>query len=202
MFWGSLGLDASTIAGLTKTLTGVTDAAQAQLLGQNYLRQSSWYQQTFPGFDLGVRAGLFTDETGYRSYVNALTQSSQQYLGRAVTTAEVTQALQAGVDPALYANRLQGNALAQTLGPQAQYEAGAFTSEGRLSSGELQAYGQEKAGIDTPLGQAITQRLQQAQQRMQGLFSGTLATPNLSLGPQGLFAPSLQGNKGVPDTGA
>ncbi len=202
MFWGSLGLDDTTIAGLTKALTGVTDATQAQLLGQNYLQGTAWYKATFPGFDLGVRSGLFTDLTGYRSYVNALTQSTQQYLGRAVTTAEVTQALQAGVDPTLYANRLQGNALAQTLGPQAQYQAGAFTSEGRLSDSELQAYGQEKAGVDTPLGQAITQRLQLAQQKMQGIFSGTLATPNLSLGPQGLFAPSLQGNKGAPDTGA
>jgi hypothetical protein len=208
LFWGSLGLDDSTISGLTKTLTGVTDATQAQQLGQNYLRGTNWFKTTFPGFNEGITAGLFTDETGYRGYVNALNQSTQQYLGRAVSGAEVTAALTGGTDPTLYANRLQGNALAQTLGPEAQYEAGAFTSEGRLSQNELQAYGQEKAGVDSPLGQAITDRLQKAAQRMQGLFSGHLAAPNLSLGPQGIYAPGLQnaaqrGPQGTtPDVGA
>ncbi len=106
MFWGSLGLDASTIAGLTKTLTGVTDAAQAQLLGQNYLRQSSWYQQTFPGFDLGVRAGLFTDERGYKAYQNQLTQVYQQYLGRPVTATEAGQFAAQGQSVSQVAARL------------------------------------------------------------------------------------------------
>ncbi len=201
-FWGGLGLDTATSNGLRQVLSGIVDPTQAQLLGEQYLHTTDWFKNTFPGYDQGLKAGLFTDTTGYRGYVNQLNSATQQYLGRAVSTGEVTQALGAGDNPSLYANRLQGNALATTLAPEAQYEAGAFTAEGRLSQPELQAYGQEKAGVDTPLGQAITQRLQQAQQRMATLFQGALATPNLSLGPQGLFSPSLQGNKGTPDIGA
>lgn len=192
LFWGSLGLDQATINGLTKATSGLTDPNQIQAIGQNYLRSTPWYQQTFPGFAAGVQAGLYTDETGYRSYVNQLNQATQEYLGRPVTGAEVTAAVQGGVSPGVYGQKLQGNALAVTLGPEAQYEAGAFTSEGRLTQEELQAYGQEKAGYDTGLGQAVTQRLQNANQRMQALFSGTLARANLSLGPQGVYAPGLQ----------
>lgn len=192
LFWGSLGLDTATIAGLTKAISGLTDPTQIQTIGQNYLRSTPWYQQTFPGFAAGVQAGLYTDESGYRQYVGQLNQATQQYLGQAVTGAQVTAALSGGISANVYAQLLQGDALAKTLGPEAQYEAGAFDSQGRLSDQELQAYGREKAGYDTPLGQAVSQRLQNANQRMQTLFSGTLARANLSLGPQGVYSSSLQ----------
>lgn len=191
-FWGNLGLDQATIDGLTAAIAGLTDPAQIQVIGQNYLRSTPWYQQTFPGFAAGVQAGLYGDENGYRQYVNALNQYTQEYLGRPVTAAEVIAALQGGVNPNVFGQKLQGNALAVTLGPEAQYEAGAFTEEGRLSQGELQAYGQEKAGYDTALGQQISQRLQLATQKMQDIFTGTLARANLSLGPQGVYSPGLQ----------
>ena len=178
----------------------------AAALGENYLRGTTWFQNTFPGFNQGLTAGLFTDETGYRSYVNELNQSTQQYLGRAVTSNEVVTALGQGRSSQMYANYLQGAAYTQTLAPEAQYEAGAFTAEGRLSQADLTAYGNEKAGIDTAQGQAITQRLQLANQKMQKIFQGTLATPSLTLGPQGLYSPDLQGAKqgrgGTPDIGA
>ena len=207
-FWGSLGLPQSLINQINDALAKVTDPTQAMAVGQNLLRSSDWYKQTFPGIANGIQQGLFTDETGYRSYVNQLNNLYQQYYNRAISSDEVTGYLQSGRSATYVGNVLQGNALAQTQAPQLQYEQGAF-GEGRLTDQQLQAYGQEQAGIDTPLGQQIQLRIQQAQKRLQTIAQGTLAAPNLSLGAQGVFAPTLAAGKqqtsartGSPDVGA
>ena len=208
IYWGSLGLTPDLIAQINKIFGLYPDQSIAFQVAQNYLRGTDWYAKTFPGIAYGIRNGLFTDETGYRSYVNDLNNLYQQYNGRAVTGDEVANWLTQGRNVTYIGKAFQGNAIANTEAPDRQYEAGAFTPEGQLSQAQLQAYGQEQAGIDTPLGQQITQRLQQAQQRMSKLFQGSLATPNFTLGPQGLYAPSIQGSReslgkgGGPDIGA
>ena len=199
-FWGSLGLPQDLINQIDNALAGVTDASLALAIGTNLMRSSSWYAQTYPGINYGIRNGLFTDETGYRDYVNKLNQLYQQYYGRAVNTSEVTNYLQLGQEYSYVANLLQGQAIAQAEKPTLQYEAGAFDQQGQLTAPELTAYGNEKAGIDTVLGQQVTNRIQLATQRMQKIFQGTIATPQLSLGPQGLYAPSLQGAKNTNST--
>jgi hypothetical protein len=163
---------------------------------QNLIRQSDWFQQTYPGFNSGVRAGLFTDETGYRGYVNQLNDIYQQYTGRSVTGAETSNALQSGLSPSYIGQQFQGQAYIGANQDQIQYLSGAFGG-GQLSQSELASLGNEQAGIDTPQGQRFQTALQRAQQRLQGIFSGALATPSLSLSTGRLSAPSLVRNPDV-----
>jgi hypothetical protein len=168
---------------------------------QNLIRQSDWFQQNYPGFSSGVTAGLFTDESAYRGYVNSLNQIYQQYLGRAVSGDEVSAALAQGLSPDLIARQFQGDVIAKVQAPQWNYLSGAFADK-PVTGAERQAYGREQAGIDTPLGQMVQQRIQQATARAQALFSGTLSTPSLSLTQGRLSAPSLGPGAGNADVGA
>ncbi|MHB8742566.1 MAG: hypothetical protein ACYC9L_05510 [Sulfuricaulis sp.] len=205
VYWGGLGLPTDVVSQINKIFSQYPDVTVAQALAQQYLRGTPWYQTTFPGIQYGIRNGLFTDETGYRRYVTELNQHYQAYTNQPVTGTDVASWLQQGKDSTYVGNYFKGNAIAQTEAPDLNYESGAFTPQGQLTSAERQAYGQEKAGIDTPLGQQILQRMQQADQRLAGVFRGSLATPGFSLGPQGLYAPALQGSKeglgkgGLPD---
>ena len=208
-FWGQWGLPSDLIDQINKTLAGVSDETTALVIGTNLLRSSSWYAQTFPGIGYGIRNGLFTDETGYRDYVNRVNQLYQQYYGRAVTSGEVANYLQLGNSYDYVGNLLQGQAISQAEGPTVGYQTGAFDAQGKLTPAELTAYGQEKAGIDTLLGQQVALRVQRASQRLNNLFTGKLANPSLSIGPQGLNAPSIQSAKntnsarsGSPDVAA
>ncbi len=199
IYWGALGLPPELLAAINKIFAQYPDATTGFQVAQNYLRGTDWYAKTFPGIAYGIRNGLFTDENGYRQYVNELNNLYQQYNNRAVTGDEAASWLTQGRNSAYVGNVFQGNAIAQTQGPEAQYEAGAFSAEGQLTPDQLQAYGQEQAGIDTPLGQQITQRLQQAKTKMDRIFQGTLGRPDFTTGQQGLNAPSLRGSNGPPD---
>lgn len=167
----------------------------------NVVRGSDWFKTTYPGFAAGVTAGMFTDETGYRSYVNQLNNVYQQYLGRHVSGDEAAAALGQGATPDLIGRQFQGDAIARTNAPEWQYLSGAFDETGALTAAERTAYGREQAGIDSPLGQMVQKRVQQAMGRAQSLFGGKLATTSLSLGASGrLTAPSL--GSGTPDIAA
>lgn len=168
---------------------------------QNLIRQSKWFTTTFPGFQAGVRAGLFTDETGYRGYLNQLNQIYKQYAGRDVTGSEVEGALTEGVSPDLVGRRFAADAYLKANQNDIQYLTGAFDNAA-LTPEELQAYGREQAGIDTALGQQVAARLDLAKQRFQGIFQGRLATPGLQLSSNGLSAPGLLGNRQQPDVAA
>ena len=208
VYWGSLGLTPDLINQINKIFGLYPDQSIAFQVAQQYLRGTDWYSQTFPGIAYGIRNGLFTDETGYRAYVNDVNQLYRQYQDRDVTGDEVALWLSQGRNTAQLGRAFQGHAIAQAEAPDRQYEAGAFTPEGHLSQIDLEAYGQQQAGNTSPLGMQIAQRLQQAHDRVSKIFQGTLATPNFSLGPQGLYAPSIQGGReslgksGGPDIGA
>jgi hypothetical protein len=157
----------------------------------NAVRGSDWFKTTYPGFNAGVTAGLFTDETGYRGYVNSLNNVYQQYLNRHVSGDETAAALAQGATPDLIGRQFQGDAIANVNAPEWQYLSGAFDENGALTGAERTAFGREQAGIDTPLGQMVQKRVQQATARASALFRGTLATPSLSVANGRLTAPSL-----------
>lgn len=176
---------------------GTTNPDVFMQSAQNLIRGSDWFKATYPGFAAGVTAGLFTDETGYRGYVNALNQVYQQYTGRAVGGGEVAAALSQGASPTLIGNQFQGDTIAKTNANEWQYMTGAFDT-GQLSDAEKSALGREQAGIDTPLGQMVQKRVQLAMGRAQSLFGGRLAGSSLSIANGRLVSPSLGGGS-TPD---
>ena len=196
VFWGSLGLPPDLVNQINDIFKKYPDLTMAQAVAQNVIRTSDWFATTFPGFATGVKNGLFTDETGYRDYVNKLNVISQQYNGRAVTTNEVTGALGEGIDASIFEKRLQANAYLAANQGQLQYELGAFGDQGQATPDQLQAFSRQQVGLDTGLGEQIKAQVDKAVQRMQNIFQGSLAGPaGLTLGPQGLNASGLAGAK-------
>lgn len=201
-YFGQYDLDPATQAAIVKILTQyAADPTTGQALATQYLRTTPWFEKTFPGFAAGVSNGLFTDETGYRSYLNTVNQVYNQYTNRHVSGDEISALLGEGAAPQLVANRFQGQAYVAANRPEIQYLGGAF-GEGQLNPDQLTALGNEQAGIDTPMGQLQLKVQQKAQQIRDKLFGGQVATPNLSLTPAGVASPSLLGTRGTPDVAA
>lgn len=175
-------------------------AAQAAI---TWLRGTDWYRQTFPGITEARAIGFIGTDLGsereYRRYYLAYQQQYKQYYGRDMTWDEAYRLFSQGVQPDFLGRQFQGAAFIGANQGDIQYLAGAFTEQGRLKEGDLTAYGQEQAGIDSPLGQLITSRLQFAGQKVQRIFQGTTATPSLSMGGAGLKSDSLLGTKTIPD---
>lgn len=207
IFWGSLGLPSDLVAQLDATLAQYPDATTAQAIGMNMIMQSGWFAQTFPGYQMGEANGLYSDMTGYRNYVNALNTLSNQYNGSNVSTGDVLSLLQQGLSPDTYGKRLAGAAYVNANSPDIQRTLGAFGNQagqgpgGQLTQDQLTAYGQEEAGIDTPLGQQLNTAYAAAKTRMDKVFQGVLGRPaGLTLGQQGLNAPGLLGQKQASST--
>ena len=203
-FFGALGLPDDVMNQVTQILRDhAQDQTLAQALATQYIRSTSWYSVHYPGALEGIANGTIADEAGYTSYMNQLNVLSNQYNGRAISGDEVKGYLQAGYNPGYVANLYQGQAYVSANKPELQYLAGAF-GQGAMSQDQLTAVGNESAGIDSPLGQLQQKIITKAQQIQSKITSGTLATPSLSLGTNGLSAPSLQGgtNASTPDVGA
>lgn len=194
-FFGQYNLPADVQAQLASLLKQyAADPATGVALAQQYLRTTDWYQTTFPGFSQGVAAGLFTDETGYRNYLNQVNQSYNNYLGRHVSGDEVRAYLTQGVDPTTVGKYLQGDAYVAANRNDLQYLAGNF-GDGRLSDQDLQSYGREQSGIDTASGQKLQAAIGRAQQRLTSIFGGSLARTGLSVGANGVSSPALGGTR-------
>lgn len=101
--------------------------------------------------------------------------AATQY-GATLTSDQLGQFYDQGVSPNAYAQKLQGSAYASAYGPQIQQTVGSF-GEGQLTPDQLQTFGAETAGLDTPEGQRLMAAYQKAQTRMNGVFKGTLASP-------------------------
>lgn len=204
-FFSQYGLPADVQQQITSLLSQyATDPSTALTLAQQYLRSTQWWQQTFPGFNQGVANGLFTDETGYRSYLNNVNQAYNQYLGRHVSGDELQQYITAGYSPDHVGRLLGGSAWAKANANDVASVTAAFGegSNSAITGANLQTLGQEQAGIDTAGGQTLENILKRAQQRMAGVFNGVLARPSLSLGPNGISAPGLGGQRQTPDVAA
>lgn len=194
------GFTPDIINQLTKIFSTYSDPNQASAAALAYVRGTDWYQQTFPGIGTGIKLGLFGDEQGYRSYVNQLDGLYQNYYGRNVTSNEVANYLGAGRDSTFVSNKLQGQSLLAAQQPDIQSELGAFDENGPATSDELSQYGDYLGGIGNMVGPQLQQRLQKAQQRMQTIFQGQLASPSMSV-INGKLGSSLTAGK-TPDIGA
>ena len=213
---GIAGLPADVAAQVTALFRSTADPNQAAALALAYVRGTPWYATTFVGINEGIKAGLFTDERGYRSYRNALDQTYRQWTSGALTQEALHAALGEGVSPDVVDRRFQGRAYADANRQELQLVSGAFgenvydaqgnlTRQSRLTEPEVQAYGQQKAGLGTPggTGMLIERQLGQAFQRMQRAFEGVAASPQLGLTSRGtLFAPGLAPGSVKPDIAA
>lgn len=128
---------------------GTINVTQALEQAMSFVRGTSWYKTAYAGIDSGIAAGLFTDERGYMSYRNQLDQLYSQYYGRVSTGTELSAYLSGGKSISQVSNQLQSAALSGTVSDPLK---AVFTPA------ELQAFNDERAGIDTPLGQQISQQ--------------------------------------------
>lgn len=202
VFFGSLGLPAD-VMGRIETIFQAhsADTNLAVGLAEQYLETTPWFATNFPGYQYGLRNGMFTDKTGYRDYVNRLNVLSNQFQNRPISGNEVVGYLGQGYTPGRVEQGFQGAAFVAANRSDMEYLAGAGGG-GQLNEQELTALGNEKAGIDSQLGQLLTKRLQDAATRIAGLFQGQTQNPSLALGAQGLNAPSLLGQRGVDQRGS
>lgn len=144
---GQYGLPQDIINQLNQIFSQTGDINQAITIGQAYIRGTSWYQQTYPGIQSGINAGLFSDEAGYRQYQSQVNQIYQQYYGRNATAAEISQYATAGTSLSKVGAQFQAAALKSNFSDPLK---------GLLNDDELTALANEQAGIDTALGQHVT----------------------------------------------
>lgn len=196
---GLFGLPADVQKKINEIFSNSTDVNQATQLSLAYVRGTSWYTQTYPGIKEGFAKGIVANEAQYRELLNQQNQLYRQYFGRDIAGSEFAAHLAEGTNTDTLGRRFSGAAYVKANASDIQYLGGAF-GEGRLSDSELKAFGEEKAGIDTPLGQLMDQRLSKAKERMQAVFSGQLATPSFGLRGGRLTATSLGGDDS-PDVG-
>lgn len=200
-FFGSLGLPPDVIERVNKIFSQYSDTNAASAAALGYIRGTPWYTQTYPGIAEGIAKGVVSNEADYRNLLNQQSQIYKQYLGRDVTAAEFAANLGEGAPLSTIGGRLQGAALAGTYGNDWRYTLGAFDT--RPTDAEVKALGEESAGLDSPLGQQLKRRLDLANQRLAGVFRGTLATPGLSVSNGRLSAPGLAPLSGArPDIAA
>jgi hypothetical protein len=135
-------------------------------------------------------------------YAQSINNVYRTHFGRDITRGELNSQFAAGVTPDIADRTFTGQSYIAANRNDIQAASGAF-GEGRLDDAALAALGNQTAGLDTTQGQIIQAAYQKALQRLHGAFQGVLANPSLSLGPNGLSAPSLAGQRnGMPDTGA
>lgn len=201
VYWGSLGLPPDVSTRIDKIFSQYADHTTAAALAQQYLRSTKWYAATFPGIEYGIRNGFFTDETGYRQYVQQVNDAWQTFAGHPISGPELAGWLQQGKSADYLLKYIKGEQIALTQKQQIQALAGAQRPEGQLTPYELNTLGKQQAGIETPLGMKIEQQMKQAAQRLQGVFQGVAGAGSVGLGPQGPFSQTLAG-PGATDVGA
>jgi hypothetical protein len=199
-FLGLYGLPSDVASKVNEIFVKNPDVGTATQLAMAYIRGTPWYAQTYPGIQEGIARGVIGNEADYRKYLNDINNLTQQYQGRHVGSDELVGYLGQGYTTTHVGQLYAGTAWANANKADVQYTTGAFDT-GQLSPAELAALGNENAGLDSELGQRLQNRLNLAQQRLRGVFSGSLATPGLSTANGRLQATSL-GGKTSPDVGA
>lgn len=171
-----------------KLFTDPSDPEHLKALA--YLRGTDWHHQKYSGFAAGVQNGLFGSEADYNAWHSQILDSYRQYYGRAPTAAELATFASQGFNAGVVHQIGEGHAWAQANTGDVQYALGAFDA-GRVDPNSLEVLGQQYAGRSSDLGTKLQGRFELAMKKMQRIFEGTLASPNLSLGSGGLSAPSL-----------
>lgn len=184
-YFGSLGLPQDVQDRVAKFFSKYPDDPQLAIeLAKQYIRTTPWFAQNFPGFFEGMRTGLFTDETGYRGYVNAVNVYTMQYFNRPVTTNEVQFSLAQGLTPEIVGRTYEAGAIARTQGDEIRYELQAFgeTDISNLTREDPSRVpydiGRQQAGLPSMQGARLQAAFERANKRMQNLFGGQLAIPN------------------------
>jgi hypothetical protein len=206
---GIAGLPADLVAQITQIFSTVVDTSAAVAMALGVVRGSAWYAQTFPGITQGISHGLFQNEAGYRDYRNALDQIYRQWTSGGLTAEGLASALSEGVSPDIVGRRFEGRAFVETNRRDLAFVSGAFGTDTDLgdrdtafTEAELQALGQQQAGLGTPggLGMKVQRAAALAQERLNRAFEGVASSPQLALTTRGsLFSPSLQPGKNKPD---
>lgn len=145
-----------------------------------YLMTTPWFAQNYAGYATGFQKGLFNDAfsgglADYQRYKNSVQGTFRQHYGRDVTNDELVGFLNQGFDTSRIEKIGAGYSTVQANQGDWQYLSGAFGG-GMLTEEEKKAYGEEQAGIDTQLGQTITNKVQAALQRFQGAFQGQVGS--------------------------
>jgi hypothetical protein len=185
-----VGLPPELVAQIEQIFNGNPDPGTAAMIAIGVIRGSDWYKVRYKGIGEGIAKGIIRDESDYNAYVNQTQQSFRKYWGRDATSDEIAAWLGAGWSPNVIEQKGQGKAYVEANRGDIQYYAGAF-GEGQFSEEQLTAYGEQQSGYGTTLGASLLPKVEQAIRKAQRVFEGQLATPNLSLGQQGLYAPSL-----------
>lgn len=194
-YLGIFGLPSDVQNELNAIFARTPDVNQAVSLALAYVRGTQWYSQTYPGIQEAMAKGLVRNEADYRSRMNDFNQVYRQYMsGQDLTSGQFAEYLREGITADTLGRRFQGLALENVYSPDWQYLSGNF-GEGRLSDDERRAFGRQQAGLDSELGLRIQRRLQQAQERVRAVFSGTLATSRLPRSLEG------SGDMRLPDVG-
>lgn len=180
-YLGVYNLPADVQAKVNEIFQNTPDVSQATALAMAYIRGTSWYGEHYHGIQEGIARGVISNEADYRAYMNQANLLTHQYLGRDISSDEMSNFLSQGYDLTRVGRVYQGAAIVNTNSADWNQVAGAFDTEGgAFTDAEKTALGQEQAGIDSELGQKIQRRLQLAQQRLQTVFRGQLATPGLT----------------------
>lgn len=195
------GLPSDVAAKVQDIFANTSDVNQATALALAYIRGTQWYSQTYPGIQAGIAKGIIGNEADYRAYMNSVNNLTKQYQNRDVGSDELAGYLQNGYTTEYVGRLYAGQAYVGANRNDIQYATGAFDASGPLSQEELTALGNESAGIDSELGQRIQNRLALAKKRIEGVFSGSLATPGLSTANGRLQSTTLGGTP-TPDVAA
>lgn len=198
---GIYGLPSDVQNKVNQIFASTSDVNQATALAMAYIRGTNWYAQTYPGIQEGIARGVISNESDYRSYVNQLQQMNKQFYGTDITSQQIADYLKAGYSVGHVQNLFRGHAYATANKDNLDYLLGAF-GNGQLSNSDLETLGQQQAGLDSAMGLKLQNLVQRAQARMQKVFNGSLATPSLSIGKNGLQSPSLTGSKQSADVAA
>lgn len=195
------GFSDDMIKELTRIFSVYPDASSASAAALGYIRGTDWYTTHFAGIGAGLSKGLFSDEAGYRAYLNQATGFYQRFFGRDISTNELVDYLNKGYTAGNIGQHLTGQGIVNANKPEIQYGLGNFADQptgdqsSQGSPEQLAAYGDQLGGLDNAVGQQLQAKLAKAQARMAAIVQGTLATPALNVLKSGqLGSPSLGGS--------
>ena len=120
-----------------------------------------------------------------------LNQMFQTFYGRPITRAELDQYYASGATPETVSHEFSARGYQTANTPDVQYYTGAFGDTGAYTPDQVYQMGMQQAGGQTQFGQALQLKFNQAVQRAQVAFQGTLAHLERSNRFQGNTPPDI-----------
>ncbi len=180
-YWKQLfpGLPDDVLDDLQSFFNNTPNATDTELIG--HLKDTDWYRSEFGAFETGVQNGLFGpgEYTAYRAWKSGITDAMGRY---GVDAATASTIMDTAAKNAWGADRVErefaADAYVKANQSDLSYVGGAFDT-GAYTAEELKALGQQQVGVGNDLGAQLQTRVQQAFQKMNRLFEGTLAVGDL-----------------------